>query len=261
MEPIDGKIYIATVLLEANRWAAVRQPTYRVSRWLDRFAQAGFDGIELWENHAAMAPPGELEALSASPVPVTVFNSYAGFDDESASQRRRTAELAAALAAPAVKFNLGPDPQRREEYISNALAWRKLLGADVRMLCECHGGTILETPAAASEVFDRWDHEQFQAIVHPFSCPPAALAEWFDRLAERVTHAHVQTRDADNRFTRLTDNAAGVREALAVLSEKGYRGSYTLEFTAGTGQANEDIESLFAAALDDLAFLRENFRP
>lgn len=40
-------IFQGTVLLEANRWAKDRTPTYRVSEWLGRLAAAGVDGIEL----------------------------------------------------------------------------------------------------------------------------------------------------------------------------------------------------------------------
>ena len=158
-----------------------------------------------------MASPPELEALSASPVQVAVLNTYAGFDDDAEPSRRQAAELARRLGAGGVKFNLGPEPAHRDEYVRNALAWRERLGPDVRMLCECHGGTIMETPAAAAEVFARWEHRQFQAIVHPFSCPPDKLAEWFDRLGPRITHAHVQMRDAQNRYTLLADNAAAVQ--------------------------------------------------
>ena len=37
----------------------------------------------------------------------------------------------------------------------------------------------------------------------------------------------------------------------------GFAGSWTLEFTGGTGAADENIEDLYAGALADLAFLKE----
>ena len=44
-------VYIGTILLEANRHRPGKVPTYLVSQWSQRFVQAGFDGVELWENH------------------------------------------------------------------------------------------------------------------------------------------------------------------------------------------------------------------
>ena len=52
----DGKIYIGTILLEVNRWTAGKEPSYLVSEWVERFAEAGFDGMELWQFHA---PPDD----------------------------------------------------------------------------------------------------------------------------------------------------------------------------------------------------------
>ena len=69
MGEIDGNIYIGTILLELNRWGSPKTPTYRVSEWLDRFQEAGFDGMELWEYHATLCPSEELAALEASTFP------------------------------------------------------------------------------------------------------------------------------------------------------------------------------------------------
>lgn len=49
-----ARVLIGTILLEPNRWKPGKLPSFRVSQWLDRFADAGFAGVELWENHAAL---------------------------------------------------------------------------------------------------------------------------------------------------------------------------------------------------------------
>ena len=56
------EIYIGTILLERNRWTRDKKPTCLVSEWIPRFKEAGFDGMELWENHAALASSTELKA-------------------------------------------------------------------------------------------------------------------------------------------------------------------------------------------------------
>lgn len=250
-------IYIGTILLERNRWAPGKVPTYLVSQWLERFRTAGFDGIELWENHAALCPEDERVRLEALAAPVAVFNSYAGFDTAGEVQRRLAAAMAVRLRAQAVKFNMGPDPGMRVPYVQAALEWRTLFPAHVRLLCECHPGTVMEEPQAAAEVFAQCDG--FEAIVHPFTWDLERLAAWFRLLGPKITHAHVQLRTRDDLFLRLDRDPGYVREALAVMREGGFRGSFTLEFAEGTRSASENMEELFSAVLADLAFLRENW--
>jgi len=247
------KIYIGTIALERNRWGNGRVPTYLVSEWAERFRQAGFDGMELWENHAAMRDEPELAAIQAGPVPVSVFNSYTGFDDDASETRARAAELATRFDAAGVKFNLGHEPHRLAAYVRNAVAWSELMPAQTRMLCECHGGTIMEDPDVARKVYNQWNGPRWQAIVHPFSGHPIEdLRRWFDTLgSDIVTHAHVAIAgEGDERRECLA-------QGMEVLREYGYRGSYTIEFTLGTGAPDEEIETMFTNALADLALLRK----
>lgn len=254
---MKGRVYIGTILLERNRWARGKQPTYRVSQWVPRFKKAGFDGMELWENHAALASPTELEALRQSDFPMAVFNSYATFDPGGSASRLEAARLATLLGARGVKFNLGNDAAQRDTYVQSALEWQKRLPAGTRMLCECHSGTIMEDPLVAKEVFASWGNEAFQAIVHPFTTDTAALQRWFDCLGARITHAHVQLRDESGTMQLLERQPKVVDERLRLMREAGFAGSFTLEFAEGTGSPNESMEALFDAALADLSYLRE----
>jgi hypothetical protein len=183
----ETPIYLASILLEPNRWKAGKEPSYEVSAWLDKIRAAGFDGIELWENHYLKASSDEQEALRGASVPIRLFNTYAAFTatggaDEDA--RRKAADATAALKAGAVKFNAGNDPKRTTEYLETAVQWARLLPPNTRLICECHPGTVLETPEAAEKAFhEHWRDERFQAIVHPFSTPLPVLKEWMKRLS------------------------------------------------------------------------------
>lgn len=245
-------ISLGTVLLEANRWAKDRTPTYRVSEWLERIAAAGFDGIELWENHATLAGSEERSALRGSTVPVRVFNSYVPLDAGGEKARRDVAGLVRELNAGALKFNVSNSPETLESQLHTVREWASLMPG-VDLLCECHPGTALEDPAVAARALVGFP--EIGVIVHPFSSPD--LATWFEHLGPRIRHAHVQMRDPEWRWLRLRDRPALVRERLAILRGAGYAGSFTVEFTAGVGAAREDLEELFASACDDLAFLRE----
>jgi hypothetical protein len=112
----------------------------------------------------------------------------------------------------------------------------------------------------AEKVFnEQWRDERFQAIVHPFSTPPNVLKEWMKRLKGRVAHAHVQLRGEQNRPIRLDRKPREVRDALQILEDGGFAGSFTLEFTEGTSTPNDRPEFLFENALSDLKFLRDNW--
>src|SRR5207302_5832903 len=135
------RFLLGSVLLEVNRHRPGKPPTFRVSDWMSRIAQAGFEGIELWENHAALASEDEVALLRAGALPVVIFNTYAGFLDGEEGARERAAELIERVGATAVKFNFGGDGGRRSEMLRNILAWSTQLPMDMRLLCECHAGT------------------------------------------------------------------------------------------------------------------------
>ena len=257
MGEIDGNIYIGTILLELNRWGSPKTPTYRVSEWLDRFQEAGFDGMELWEYHATLCPPAELAALKASTFPVAVFNTYCDFDDASEPDRRLAAEMIERLGAGGVKFNVGKDPALRDTYIKNLRVWSECFPEDCRLLCECHGGTIVQEPAEAAEFFDELGKERYEIITHCFMSDLKRLKEWFGAFGTSITHAHVQLQGENSRAARLDSRSTHVKEALHIMQDEGFRGSFTLEFTEGTRAPDENMEGLWQAALADLRFLRE----
>lgn len=249
---MNATIYFGTVLLEANRWTAEKQPGYRVGDWLGRLAAAGFDGIELWQNHALLATASEREALRSSQLPVTVFNSYVALDAGGDEHRRCVAELVRRLGSLAVKFNVGNDVERVRDDLRVVTEWGATMPG-VQLLCECHPGTALEDPVLAAKALAAFP--AIGVIVHPFTCHD--LAAWTKNLGDRIVHCHVQMLDNGRQVCGLRDRPDRVRQRLGLLRECGYAGSFTLEFVAGVGVPPENRDALFAAACDDLAFLRE----
>jgi sugar phosphate isomerase/epimerase len=248
---MHAPILIGSILLEANRWKPGKVPTYPVSEWRDRFVAAGFAGIELWENHALLSPAHEQSALaSPDPLPTLVFNSYAGLENstESASARALAADWCRRTAATGMKFNFGPDPARRDEYLAGARHWLSLLPPHTKMLCECHGGTIAEEPASARQLLDALGpNSRVGAIVHVMEAPER-VAQWIHTLGpDRLTHAHVWIREPE---WTLPDR-------FAALHAGGFRGSFTMEFTASARKPETPIESLWAECLHDLARVRQ----
>lgn len=248
-----GKIYLATVCLERNRWGS-RAPSFAVSDWLPRIAADGFDGIELWENHFLTADNAEQARLAAGASPVAVYNSYAGFEDGAAEARRKAAEAVRQLGALAVKYNLGGDAARRAEYRRNLLAWAGQLPPACRLLCECHSGTALERPEEAAAFFADLAPGRFGVIAHVCG-DPEPVEQWLAALDGRVHHLHVQMRET------APDPAVPAGRAqwdacFEAARAHGFAGSAAIEFTRGIGP-DERMETLYANARTALAFCRE----
>lgn len=255
-------ILLATVALEPNRWTS-RQSSLRLSDYASRARGAGFDGLELWENHRLQADGEERAKHTALPLPVTIYNSYAGFTASAADEAARlvaTAEMAA-LQAGGLKWNVGNDPARRGEYLEAATKWALALPRHFRFLCECHPGTLLESPDAARDFLQELRERvgdggaTVGAIWHPLA-EGAELAEYRCKtLAPFLDHAHIQAR-AENVVVSLAHPAVGARERLGDIVRWGYRGTYTIEFVPGTREPGENPEKLFEAACVELGLLK-----
>jgi len=249
-----SKFYIGTVLLEKNRWST-RVPSFRVRDWLDRFAADGFDGVELWEHHLAIAPD-ELEALENAVPPVVIYNLYADFSNESKEKLAKAAEYIRHLHPSGVKFNFGDDVSKMDEYRQNLLAFADALPAGCAMLCEVHQGTVLEDIAVAADFFHDLSADRFQIITHAFSGGAEALQAQFDAFGSRISLVHVQHMK-DGARVRLDRSEALVHECFTVLKANGFAGDFTMEFTEGTQAPDENIEMLYENAKLDMQFIKE----
>lgn len=245
-------VLLGTVAIEPNRWGTIdrsRRATVDVAPWLASIAEAGFDGIELWDGHLD-------DEVLAGPLPVTVFNSYVSFDDDDSARRADVAADVARTGCRAVKFNVGRSAGQEQAYARRVGEWRAQLPEAVALLCECHAGTIAEDPAVAARVLAAaGPPERVGAIVHTHE-ETAQLQARFEAYGERIAHVHVNFLDG-GRAPRLADVRPELEEKLALLRSLGFTGSWTIEFVAGVLTDRDHPEHLVAQAADDLAVLRE----
>ncbi len=252
---MSSEIFIATILLEKNRWTT-RIPSLTVSNWVERFQRDLFDGVELWEGHATLCGKTEFERLQQSCLPVTVFNTYADFTKEGLEKRERAAEIVNLLGAKAVKFNLGNDLRKTEEYVANLKEWSKMLPNDCRILSECHPGTIMEDINTAAEVLKKLKDDRFQLIIHDFG-NAERMEKWFLKFGTAMSHMHVFLRDSSNKEIMLRRSPERCSESVSILKKYGYQGTISLEFTEGIGAIDESADSLYRCALEDYALLKQ----
>jgi len=232
-----------------------------VSAWSARAREAGFDGWELFENHYRLAGADERAAIAGGPLPIRVFNTYAEFTETGSDERRAALATALRLGARAIKFNIGNDQSRIPHYRAAVAEAFEFLGGQARLWCECHPDTWLEEPGRIPDFCSPWRDWPFDVILHPFQSGPAGVQRWGRMLGHHLVHAHVQTRSPDDpeRFARLSADPAHSDECLAALWEIGFDGSFSLEFAAPTAGPKDEPEALFAAARNDLEFLRERW--
>lgn len=258
-QPESSGIFLASIALEPNRWRREPEkiPSLRVSEWSERAARSGFAGWELWEHHYLKAGEKERKALAASSLPVRIFNTYRipGIDPHEDWLRVAEAVRHMGDRMRAIKFNLGKADVPVERQIEAALAWAESLPEDVRMLCECHPGTVLEDPSAAARAFNVWPADRFGAILHPMNRDPGHCERWLEALGSRIGHLHWQARNEENRICSLLDKRDQVARAVHLLAGKGFIGTQSIEFVEGTGRPGESPETLFAAAQRDLRTL------
>lgn len=255
-------ILLASILLEPKRWQPGRPSSIRVSDWSTRAIEAGFDGWELFQNHYRQADATERQKLETTPPRVRVFNTYESFEDAGQPGLRDAIDHAVRLGAEGIKFNVGNEPARAPDYRACIERVARKLPANVRLLCECHAGTLLEDPGLVVEFAAGWTVWPFDVIIHPFLLEPDEIARWGQWFGNRIRHAHVQMRDRRNeqRVLALDDDAPRARDCLAALAAINFAGTFSIEFASPTGTADDEPEKLFAAARRDFDFLRAHWR-
>ena len=247
------EIHLGTIVLEPNRWFGVtkdRWGTTVVSEWLDRIADAGFDGIELWEAHFRDAEPAEQQAILDHPLPVAVYNTYVSFDDEDDADRLTAAELIARTGAHKVKWNTGAerDDASLDAYAQRLSRWAAALPG-VELVCECHDGSAMDDPDAAARVLAAGSN----ALFHTHDDLDLIRAK-FAAYGERISHVHV-----NHLFTgspKLADIHDELTEKVELVRGLGFDGTWTLEFVHGTGGDHDNPDVMMAQAAEDLAVLR-----
>lgn len=258
-----GQVLLGTVAIEPNRWGTIRadrSPVTAVTEWTDQLAALPIDGLELWEGH--LPPEGTIAASRFAAMrdrlPVRIFNSYVGFDDDDDTARLRAASAAQRCGAVAVKFNVGNDPDAEDAYARRIARWVEQLGGAVAAICECHAGiSVAEDPAVAARILHAaGPAERVQALVHTHDDDDLIRAK-FDALGDRITHVHVNHLDvAAMTHPRLDAVEDELTRTVDLLRECGFAGSWTLEFVAGLLTDDDRPDALLEQAADDLPLLR-----
>lgn len=219
-------MYLATVLLEPNRWKPAETPLFRWEADTgQKIVETGFTGVELWQGHWVHGTEEERELMIHSPCPVRIFSWY-GIPGIESPDLLFDAASALENTLWGIKFNFGPHGSNLFMQTAALHGLLKQLPEALSLLCECHAGTLLEEPPRAAEVLSGFP-ERVSAIVHPFASPDPRA--WFDRIAARIVHLHLQSRDS-NGWADPSPDFPGVSDVCEFLRARNFSGTASLEF-------------------------------
>jgi hypothetical protein len=255
--PLTGSsIYLSTFLLEKNR-SNGKGPSLLVSDWMEPISEAGFGGLEVWMNHLLFSSRSEWELIrergQEADLALPVIASALPSDASEKSRRLRDALLEACdyFRPECLKLKV----PRGEEGIDFLRTWTRDVPREIGILCDCREGEggLAELEALRQAL----PGGRFRAVLHPFLLPPSEFEAALQAHGDFIGNLGVQARKG-NAWGQILDDKASSLKIIAASRQRGYKGTWTLEFTRGAGQGAEDIDDLFDAAEADLNFLTES---
>ena len=241
------QIVLNSIALEPNRWTAEKVPYFRLEDLLAPIAAAGFSAVEVWQNHAALLAPKELESLrrkaDAVGVSFPIVGMYPQFHLEAEERRAELARFDAmmgtmrVLGARVLKLMPGRVPSvkltpelwaRSVEFVREVLA--RTAGAGPMVPLETHAGTVADDPDALLRFIADVGSDRLKVCWQPFDFASSDKAiELYDRLAAHVVHLHLQGR-AGNSMSLLEESNIAYRRILRHILGSGFDGYASIEF-------------------------------
>lgn len=277
------EVTLNTIALEPNRWTPGKIPYRPLGDLVEPISQAGFDAVEVWQNHAALLDDHELDALKAkgdaAGVSFPVLGMYPSFvlqgSEREAELARfcRMAEIMGVLNARLLKVMPGTGASatmtpevwvRAVTFVQEALDRTSQAGFPVAF--EVHGGTVSDAPKPLTRFIGAVGSDRIKVCFQPMDATSTQdTIDQFDVLAPRVVHLHFQGRT--NRDMCLLEEAdIDYTLFLAHVFDSGFDGYLSIEFVRDCvvdSPEELDVELVLANAARDHDFIRAQpgFRP
>ncbi len=250
-----SKIYLGSIALEKNRWSNGKVPTYKVSEYVKKAADDGFDGVELWENHFMLADNAEKKRLAFADCEY-IFNSYLNLKNGVTDEMKSVAEAISLLNATAVKYNFSSTEDVKSTadidfQTETLIRFSEMIPKETKLLCECHQWTIAENPLQAASLFCGLD-SRFGAIIHLVTARDFA-EECFNCYGNRICHIHSAYPVEKGCYNALAESGEMLGDNLKYFISRGFCGTITVEFTKDAATADEYYKN----AVEDLKYLRK----
>jgi|APSaa5957512622_1039677.scaffolds.fasta_scaffold26421_1 sugar phosphate isomerase/epimerase len=243
-----------TIMLEPNRWTPDRRLSWPLIDLLEPVQIAGFSKLEIWQYHVSDLGNSEIdelrERLQTLGMQAVAVGAYPQFHHEGAEAQKyaaelnRTVEVSAALGASVFKIFPGRVASAAAEgsVREHTLTCFRQLATDVSqhgmvLTLETHGGTLCDTCDSTTRLLEELaDVENLAICFQPYAEHDTdATISYFDAIAHRVHHLHLQNRRGAERTSVCLADGDWVdyRRLLHHVRDSGFEGISCLEFTAG----------------------------
>lgn len=251
-------VYLSTILLEKNRTNG-KGPSLLVSDWMEETGEAGFAGLEIWMNHLLFASREEWQLIkersAESDLPISMISVALPADNSDKSQSLRETVLEACdyFNPDGLKFSLVEAKSTGLDSLEFIKEWSRDVPKEIAMLFD---GAESAGPEGLEAARNALGGGRYQAVLHPFLFAPKELEAALESAGDFVANLGVQAKKG-GQWILLEENAEEHLKIIAATQARGYKGTWSLEFTKGTGLAGENIEKMFDNAEKDLNFLIE----
>jgi sugar phosphate isomerase/epimerase len=270
---------LGTIALEPNRWTAFKEPRMDLIELLPAIRRAGFNQLEIWQNHVSLRSLAAIRALRAKGDEVGMTFPYIGVYPiftagglEAREQERIQADIldkAEILGTHRLKIMLAcglrggeatPDQLRQvAERFGNW--YREAKSRGIQMAVELHGGTVFDPVEAGERFMQAHPELDFTICYQPYDFQDTAKAMALaDRFSGRISHLHLQApqpQDQGGLYSLLEDSTLDYRRLLPHILRRNPTATMTLEFVRDCIAKDSpfDVDRVLASARKDADFV------
>jgi sugar phosphate isomerase/epimerase len=240
-------IVLNTIALEPNRWTEGKIPQFQMEELLEPISEAGFESLEIWQNHVALRDREDIEAIAEQAdsldISTPIVGMYPRFHLEGEDRQAELdrfdgmVEKMDLLGADILKLMPGQVPSSEltaELWERSVKFMREVLErteeSDVIFTLETHGGTVADDPDALERFMEDVGSERLEVCWQPYDFSSTGRAiKLFDRLAESIVHLHLQGR-RDGEMELLEHADIDYRQVLGHIFNTDFDGYISIEF-------------------------------
>jgi sugar phosphate isomerase/epimerase len=258
------KISFCSIGFQKNKWGKERFVERPIREIIQQVADAGYDGIEIWEPHARGLGDAELqevrELLDNRGLAVPMLSPYFNFTTseqtaaKSLEDARAALRLARQLKAAAIRVFTGKTASQdatEEQWTRAANCLRTLAdesAADgIRWAAETHSWNLMDTVEGTLRLVNAVNRPNFGIIYQPSTLAPGHVAA-LEKLAPHIFHVHA-TNSRNKKGCRLADGELDYREIIGGLKSIGFHNFISVEWMGENPEEKLHTEAPYLRSL------------
>jgi 3-dehydroshikimate dehydratase len=252
------RMSFCTIAFQKNKWGKDRQLERPLREILPILAEAGYDGVEIWNDHLMTLPPDQRIAIARQieqlGLEVAMISPYFDFttSDASAEQSmeraREVLEEARRLKARGIRVFTG----RTGSEAATPAQWKRAVKClqelsswtnDERMYwaCETHKNNLMDTIPGSNRLMAEVNRRNVGLIFQPATFGEDHM-EALDLLGPYIVHVHATNADGEGKTIGLEEGELDYSQIIRGLGRFSYEGFVSVEWFGDNpeGQAHQE---------------------